>query len=50
MTFLTRKRENVIGFLCVDSPNLGAFRNNYDVELLLGCADGIFNTVKKIRD
>ncbi len=40
--------STLIGFLCVDSTKIGAFRKNYDVQLLAGVADGIYNCIKEI--
>lgn len=38
------------GFLCVDSPNIGAFKKNYDISLLRGVADGLFNVINKLNN
>ncbi len=38
----------LVGFLCVDSTRNLAFKKDYDVELLLGIAEGIYNTVREM--
>lgn len=38
----------LVGFICVDSPKLGAFKVDYDVPLLEGVADGLYNTIHDI--
>jgi hypothetical protein len=45
-----RLPDNLIGFLCVDSPRMGAFREKFDTEILVGIADGIFTAVAKYVD
>lgn len=40
-----RVQKNLIGYLCVDSPKLGAFKKQYDVDLMEGVADGLYNLV-----
>lgn len=42
-----RDGTDLIGFLCVDSPSLYAFRYRYDVELALGIAEGLYNFLDK---
>lgn len=37
--------NSTIGFLCVDSNQMGAFHRVYDVQILKGVASGIFNTL-----
>lgn len=42
-------RERILGFFCLDSPKVGAFRKRYDISILRGVADGlhpIFNQLK----
>jgi hypothetical protein len=41
--------DEILGFLCVDSPNMFVFKRYYDVDLLVGLADGIYNTVNLIH-
>jgi hypothetical protein len=45
-----RVPNNLVGFLCVDSPRIGAFRERFDTEILIGVADGIFTAVAKYVD
>lgn len=40
--------STLLGFLCVDSPNLGAFKKDHDVDLLQGVADGLFNLLNRM--
>ena len=42
--------SNLIGFLCIDSKNHFAFRKAYDQDLLIGIADGLFNTLREFKD
>ena len=44
-----KRKSNVqiVGFLCIDSPNLFAFRKG-DVDILRGIADGIYNCINYI--
>jgi hypothetical protein len=41
--------DEILGFLCVDCKNMFVFRRYYDVDLLTGLADGIYNTVNLIH-
>jgi hypothetical protein len=45
-----RVLDNLIGFLCVDSPRMGAFRRSSDPEILVGIADGIFTAIVNYMD
>lgn len=40
-----RMPSELIGFLCVDSPRLGAFKKQFDTEVMIGVADGIYNVI-----
>lgn len=44
------QNDSLVGFLCVDSPNLGAFRQQYDVHLLAGIAEGIYNYMRDVSN
>jgi len=44
----SQNTKNLVGFLCVDSGKLGAFRKNYDVQLIQGVADGLYNVINKV--
>jgi len=46
----TKNKSDIIGFLCVDSPKLGVFRKEYDVDILHGVADGIYNTLIRFKN
>ena len=37
--------EEVLGFLCVDSSEIDAFRKEYDIELITGVANGLYDMV-----
>lgn len=41
-------KKMLLGFLCVDSVNAGSFKKHYDVTLLNGVADGIYNLIKEL--
>jgi hypothetical protein len=41
--------ENLVGFLCVDSKAIGAFKKEYDVDLLMGVASGLYNLMSRLR-
>lgn len=41
--------DSIIGFLCIDSPNRGAFRKDFDFELLKGLADGIAPVLNQLQ-
>jgi len=43
-------KNTLVGFLCLDSANLWAFKKKYDVELLTGLADGIYNLMKEVSE
>lgn len=36
------------GFLCIDSPHEGQFNDSFDVAILKGIADGLYNQIDKI--
>jgi hypothetical protein len=40
-----RKKEKLLGFLCVDSNFTDIFNEAQDTELLIGCADGMWNVL-----
>lgn len=42
--------EPFLGFLCIDSRSWGVFNEEYDVEVLKGVADGIYNTMIKFKE
>ena len=44
----SRKMSNLVGFLCIDAGKIGAFKKEYDVDLLSGVADGIYNVMKNV--
>jgi hypothetical protein len=39
----------LVGFLCVDSPKLGVFKDDYDTEIMKGVADGVYNTLAALK-
>lgn len=41
--------DEILGFLCVDSPNMFVFKRYYDVDLLVGLADGMYNSINKLH-
>jgi hypothetical protein len=44
-----QSQETIRGFLCVDSPNEGVFNKYYDVDIMKGIADGIYNQIDLIH-
>lgn len=42
-------QEAIRGFLCADSPNEGIFNKSYDVDIMKGVADGIYNQIDLIH-
>ena len=38
------------GYLCIDSPRNNAFNKQYDIEILKGLADGLYNKIDKLYD
>lgn len=42
-----QSKKTLIGFLCVDSERVGAFSPSYDITLLSGVADGIYNLLAR---
>lgn len=44
-----QSQEAIRGFLCADSPNEGIFNNYYDVDIMKGVADGIYNQIDLIH-
>jgi len=44
-----QSQEAIRGFLCVDSESEGVFNKYYDVDILKGVADGIYNQIDLIN-
>lgn len=42
-------QEAIRGFLCADSPSEGIFNKYYDVDIMKGVADGIYNQIDLIH-
>ncbi len=42
----TERKKQFLGYLCVDCNETDSFHNKYDIELLKGVADGIFDIIK----
>ena len=40
----TKENHLILGFLCVDCIVPGIFNEEYDKHILIGCADGIYNS------
>ncbi len=45
-----QNQKAVRGFLCLDSPREVCFNTQYDVEILKGIADGIYNIIDKLQE
>jgi hypothetical protein len=43
-------KDDLVGFLCVDSKAIGSFKKEYDVDLLLGVSSGIYNLISRIKN
>lgn len=43
-------KDALRGFLCIDSPRNVAFYKQFDVEILKGLADGLYNKIDKLYD
>lgn len=41
----SQSQSAIRGFLCVDSPHEGIFNKKYDVDIMKGLADGIYNQI-----
>jgi hypothetical protein len=39
--------DSLLGFLCIDSPNVAAFKKSYDLDLVQGLADAVFRTLRQ---
>ena len=44
-----QSQEAIRGFLCADSPSEGIFNKFYDVDIMKGVADGIYNQIDLIH-
>lgn len=44
-----QSQEAIRGFLCADSPSEGIFNKYYDVDIMKGVADGIYNQIDLIK-
>ena len=44
-----QSQEAIRGFLCADSRSEGIFNKYYDVDILKGVADGIYNQIDLIH-
>ncbi len=43
-----KPNDGILGFLCVDSKHMFVFRRYYDVDLLVGLADGMYNSINQL--
>ena len=43
----TDREYNLFGFICVDSPQKNSFDDNYDLAILQGVADGIYDIIQQ---
>lgn len=44
-----RTKDKLRGFLCIDSPRHFTFNEQYDVEILKGISDGLYNKIDKFQ-
>ena len=42
-------RNNALGFVCIDSYKMGIFKKYYDISLINGFGDGIYNLLEKFH-
>lgn len=42
------EQSQIVGYLCIDSNFLWAYKAKYDIPILRGIADGLYPTIKKI--
>lgn len=42
--------NEIVGYLCIDSPKLWAFTSGYDINIMRGVADGLYPTMKAISE
>ena len=45
-----RSKETLLGFLCVDSPRLFVFKKFFDIDIMNGVADGLYNVILKLKE
>ena len=45
----TPTKSSTLGFLCIDSPSLGVFRQKYDVPLAIGAASALYNFLDRVH-
>lgn len=43
-----KEEHNILGLLCVDSSSPDVFNEVLDKHIMIGCADGIYNSFKKL--
>ncbi|NOX08156.1 MAG: hypothetical protein GXP22_01475 [Gammaproteobacteria bacterium] len=41
-------KKELLGFVCVDSPKRFVFKEDYDLDLLRGVSDGLYNIIKEL--
>lgn len=46
----SKSEEDIVGFLCIDSPQRGVFKKSYDLDLAKGVADGLSPKIKLLQD
>lgn len=44
----TKEDHTILGLLCVDCKVPGVFNQELDSHIMIGCADGIYNSFKKL--
>lgn len=47
--FSSEEGPGLVGFLCVDSPKMGVFKDDYDTEIMKGVADGVYSTLAALK-
>jgi len=44
-----QNQKAIRGFICLDSPNESCFNTQFDVDILKGISDGLYNTIDKLQ-
>jgi hypothetical protein len=49
IAFKQNRKSELLGFLCVDCSKKNVFNKRYDIPLIQGVADGIYDLLEKIK-
>jgi hypothetical protein len=45
-----RTADDLLGFLCVDSRRSNVFKKDYDTDLMIGMADGLYDLIEMVQE